>query len=136
MGAINLESDWGTKCTNVFAMAAEDLLVQRSEKAGLVVATENGVTIALDTALTAELEAEGLAREIVSKVQNLRKESNLEVVDRIKLSIAGDEAVAAAANNFADYIKNEVLAVEMTVAGGSGDVDLNGHKAALSLSKA
>ena len=120
----------------VFAMTAEDLLVQRSEKAGLVVATENGVTIALDTALTAELEAEGLAREIVSKVQNLRKESNLEVVDRIKLTVAGDENVVAAANSFADYIKNEVLAVEMTVEVGSGDVDLNGHMAALSLSKA
>jgi len=120
----------------VFDMTAEDLLVQRSEKAGLVVATENGVTIALDTALTAELEAEGLAREIVSKVQNLRKESNLEVVDRIKLAVAGDENVVAAANSFADYIKNEVLAVEMTVTAGSGDVDLNGHMAALSLSKA
>ncbi|MBO5924417.1 MAG: class I tRNA ligase family protein, partial [Lentisphaeria bacterium] len=120
----------------VFAMTAEDLLVQRSEKAGLVVATENGVTIALDTALTAELEAEGLAREIVSKVQNLRKETDLEVVDRIKLVVAGDENVIAAANSYADYIKNEVLAVEMTIEAGTGDVELNGHMAALTICKA
>ena len=119
-----------------FALSAEDLIVQRSEKAGLVVASESGVTIALETALTPELEAEGLAREIVSKVQNLRKENGLEVTDRIKLTIAGDAEVAAAANTHAEYIKNEVLAVEFAVTEGCGEVDLNGHKAALSLSKA
>ena len=119
-----------------FALSAEDLIVQRSEKAGLVVASESGVTIALETALTPELEAEGLAREIVSKVQNLRKENGLEVTDRIKLAIAGDADVVAAANTHAEYIKNEVLALELAVAEGCGEVDLNGHQAALSLSKA
>jgi isoleucyl-tRNA synthetase len=119
-----------------FALAAEDLLVQRSEKAGLVVATEDGVTIALDTALTPALESEGLARELVSKVQNLRKESGLEVVDRINLSVKGDAAVVAAANEFAEYIKNEVLALDMAIAEGAGEVELNGHMAEISLSKA
>jgi isoleucyl-tRNA synthetase len=119
-----------------FALTAEDLLVQRSEKAGLVVATESGVTIALDTALTAELEAEGLARELVSKVQNLRKESGFEVTDRIKVAVKADADVIAAAKTHGDYIKNEVLAVEMTVENGSGDVELNGHMAALTVCKA
>jgi isoleucyl-tRNA synthetase len=72
----------------------------------------------------------------VSKVQNLRKESGLEVVDRINLSIKGDAAVVAAANGFAEYIKNEVLAIDLIVAEGCGDIDLNGHKAELALSKA
>jgi len=85
------------------------------------------VTIALETALTPELEAEGLARELVSKVQNLRKESGLEVVDRIKLTVKGDAAVVAAAEKYADYIKNEVLALEMSAVDGSGEVDINGH---------
>jgi len=120
----------------VFTLSAEDLLVQRSEKAGLVVATENGVTIALDTALTPELEAEGLARELVSKVQNLRKESGLEVVDRIKLTVVGDAEVVAAAQAYGDYIKNEVLALDMTVSEGSGNVDINGRMADITLIKA
>ena len=54
----------------------------------------------------------------------------------IKLAIAGDADVVAAANTHAEYIKNEVLALELAVAEGCGEVDLNGHQAALSLSKA
>ena len=120
----------------VFALSSEDLLVQRSEKAGLVVATEGGVTIALDTALTPELEAEGMAREIVSKVQNLRKENGLDVTDRIKLTITGDAEVIKAAQQHEGYIKNEVLAIEMSVTEGCGEVDLNGHAAAISVIRA
>ncbi len=123
----------GTVC----ALAAEDLIVQRTEKAGLVVATEAGVTIALETALTPELEAEGLARELVSKVQNLRKESGLDVTDRIELAVSGDAAVLAAAETHREYIQSEVLAVAMTLqATESGDVELNGHTAAIALNRA
>ena len=120
-----------------FALRAEDILIQRTEKSGMVVATEGGVTIALETTLTPELEAEGLARELVSKVQNLRKESGLEVSDRIRLAVAGDDAVLAAVAAHKEYIANEVLALDIAVdPSAAGTVDLNGHMASLTLSRA
>ena len=120
-----------------FALHAEDILIRRTEKSGMVVATESGVTIALETTLTPELEAEGLAREAVSKVQNLRKESGLAVTDRIRLAIAGDAVLLAAVEAHRDYIAGEVLAVEVTTrCSDQGTVDLNGHMAEVTLTRA
>jgi isoleucyl-tRNA synthetase len=84
--------------------------------------------VGLETQLTPELVAEGLAREFVSHVQNMRKEADYEVTQRIKIELAGDDEMAAAANAYADYIKSETLAVEMKVSSGSGEIELNGHK--------
>ena len=71
---------------------------------------DRGLTVALDTSLTPELRQEGLSREIINKVQNLRKKSGLEVSDRIELSITGPEAIVAAMARIADRISNETLA--------------------------
>jgi isoleucyl-tRNA synthetase len=71
---------------------------------------ENGLTVALDTTLTDDLRQEGLCREIINKVQNLRKKSGLEVSDRIELSIRGEDTVQTAVTRFADRIQTETLA--------------------------
>ncbi len=116
-----------------FDVTAGDLLIQRTELPGLAVATGDGITIALDTALDDRLVAEGLAREAVSKIQNLRKESGLEVADRIEvLWHTGDAALSAALTQAAEYIAGEVLAVRFAPGEASGDewvrteLDING----------
>jgi isoleucyl-tRNA synthetase len=94
-------------------IGADDLTIQRKEKEGMTVANEGGVTIALDTKLSRELEEEGFAREFVSRVQNLRKDMDFEVSDRIVVKYSLDSDFKAALVNFEDYICNEVLAVEL-----------------------
>ena len=66
-------------------LSADDILIQRTEKEGMTVANEDDITVALDTRLSPELIQEGWAREIVSKLQNLRKELRFEVTDRIRV---------------------------------------------------
>ncbi|MBQ7667270.1 MAG: class I tRNA ligase family protein, partial [Kiritimatiellae bacterium] len=126
-------------------LAPEDVLVQRTEKAGLSVASEGDLSIALDTQLTPDLVAEGVAREFVSHVQTLRKEAGLEVSDRIKLSVSTDPEAELALGIFAGFVKGETLAVSFEIAssqtaakpeGCGSPCDLNGHAATVSLEKA
>jgi isoleucyl-tRNA synthetase len=84
--------------------------VQVSAKEGFAIAMEGGLFTILDTGLTPELISEGLAREFVSKVQQLRKQSGLEMMDRIKVCYQGDADVVAAVDAHRDYIMREVLA--------------------------
>jgi isoleucyl-tRNA synthetase len=77
---------------------------------GQLVGQENGVTVALDTALTDELKAEGLAREFVNRIQNLRKSAGFDVSDRIAATFSAGERVRAAVEGHADYVQAETLA--------------------------
>ena len=115
----------------------EDVLVQRQENEGLTVANDGDLTVALDPKLTPELVAEGIAREFVSHVQSLRKEADLDVADRIRVSVATDAEAAAALRAHAEFVKGETLAVAFDISeGGTGEADLNGHTAAIFLAKA
>jgi isoleucyl-tRNA synthetase len=88
------------------------------EGIGPFVATSGlGLTVAIDTTLDDELRAEGLCREIINKVQNLRKKSGLEVSDRIELAIEGPPVVLEAVSRFAERIARETLAVEIASTG-------------------
>ena len=110
-------------------ITADDLIIQREQKPGMTVATENGITIALDTNLNDELIAEGFARELVSKIQNLRKESGFDVADRITVTLKHSACDAAVAK-FTDYISTETLAEKITVCdeiAGSTTIDVNGE---------
>ena len=108
-------------------IGADDLIINREERPGLVAASESGVTIALETELTPELEAEGFARELVSKLQNLRKERDFEVTDRIIVKYHADEKVSAMLEAHRDYIASEVLALEFTAdASAASELDVNG----------
>ena len=96
-------------------IAVGDILIQRTEKPGLAVSTENGITVALDTVLTDELVREGYAREFVSRIQNLRKESGFEVSDRIYIFYSPDtDGIKTAVKKFRDYICRETLALDIT----------------------
>jgi isoleucyl-tRNA synthetase len=101
----------------------ESILVQRTEKSGLKVLNEGSLTVALDPEMTEELEREGLVRDIVRGVQNLRKETGLDVTDRIRLSVYGDDKVQSSVEDFIDYLSEETLAEELNwkeLSAGSG----------------
>jgi isoleucyl-tRNA synthetase len=99
--------------------------IRRAEKEGLKVLNEGSLTLALDTEITEELLTEGYVRDLVRGVQNLRKESGLEVTDRIKLSVAGDAELKKALEGFMEFVRSETLAsqvawVEGAAVPGSG----------------
>ncbi len=89
----------------------DEVMVAEEGVGAFVAAGGQGLTVALDTTLTEDLRREGLAREIINKVQNLRKKSGLEVSDRIELAISGPEAVLTAVSLFSERITSETLAL-------------------------
>ena len=115
------------------------VILQRTPREGLVVAAEENVIVALETALTPALVSEGLAREFVSKVQGLRKDADFEVTQRISITFWADDEVGTAVNAHRDTIMTEKLALAcLPIAGApAGEpVDLNGHPCHIMLSKA
>jgi len=117
-GTVSVQLDNG----DAIDIGMEDVVVQREEKEALSVANEGDVTVALDTRLDDELIGEGWAREIVSRLQNMRKDAALEVTDRITVIYELPPEAAAAAATFADYIRNETLAVRLEP-GECGDAE-------------
>lgn len=91
----------------------EDVLIERNEKEGLSVINLGSLTIALDTNLTQDLIEEGIARQFIRHVQNLRKNKDLNVTDRINVFYEAPENISLALNNWADSIKQETLAIEL-----------------------
>ena len=106
-----------------------------SAKEGFAVAMENNVFTILDTTLNKELIDEGLARELISKVQQLRKQNDFEMMDNIKILINADEEVAAAVETHKDYIMKETLALEIETAADLKEYDLNGHKTGIDVER-
>ena len=96
---------------------------------------ENNVFTILDTTLTPELVDEGLARELVSKVQQLRKQADYEMMDNIVITVDADEEVKAAIEKHEDYIKSETLAVELKNGTCEKSYDLNGHKTGIQVAR-
>ena len=120
------------------AVGLEGIAIQREEREGLIVITEQGFTVALDTELDEDLLQEGLARELVNRIQTLRKESELDVTDRIRLQLAGSPAVLAAAEAHREYICRETLAVSLDMVSANGalkPVTLNEEEAAIGLER-
>ncbi len=123
-GEVELDLD-GQKYT-----VTKDYLDIRIEaKEGFAVAMENNVFVILDTTLDQELIDEGLARELISKVQQMRKAENFEMMDNINIYVNCDVDVKAAVEKHMDYIKSETLAAELEFCDAEMDkYDLNGHK--------
>ena len=109
--------------------------VKISAKDGFAVAMENNVFTILDTTVTPELAEEGLAREIVSKIQQLRKQNDYEMMDNIKIYVEADDEVKAAVESYKDYIMNETLAVSIEDKNGLDTFDINGYKTGLGVEK-
>jgi isoleucyl-tRNA synthetase len=126
-----------------FTLQAEELEVFEEAREGLVVQGDGTFTAALDPTLDESLRREGLARELVNRIQRLRKESGLHITDRIALGISGGGEVTAAAEVFEPFITKETLAREYRVGSGEGsagfdfeaDVDLDGQAAKIGLSR-
>lgn len=94
----------------------EDFEIQTQDIPGWLVANDGNLTVALDITLTDELKEEGIAREFVNRIQNLRKDSGLEVTDRILLTIKSDGKINTAIKNNLDYICSETLADDLRLA--------------------
>lgn len=88
----------------------EDFEITAEDIPGWQVATDGALTVALDVTITPKLEAEGMARDIVNRIQNIRKDRDFEVTDRIVVKLQQHEAVQPAIEQFSDYIKSETLA--------------------------
>jgi isoleucyl-tRNA synthetase len=124
------------------ALEPGDLTVHRRARGDVVVESDGEVVAAIDPALTDELRREGLAREVVSRVQRLRRDAGYRVTDRIELWLDGDEVVREAAARHADYIAGETLAESLLLEGAAPaadlvrEVDLDGLRATIAVRRA
>ena len=133
-GAITFEVD-GVQVS----LSEEDLLISTEKKDGFVTEADNYVTVVLDTNLTEELIEEGFVLEVISKIQTMRKDSNFEVMDHIKIAVTGNEKLGKIVMDNKDAIATKVLADEMTTEGAfaiSKEWTVNGEKVTISLEKA
>jgi isoleucyl-tRNA synthetase len=123
------------------ALRPEDLEVVQEASGAWIVKGEGAFTVALDPAVDDELRAEGIARELVNRIQRLRKDAGLEITDRVELAIAGPDGVQSAARAYEDFIAGETLAVAVSHGDervGEGfphvrDVDIDGILARIAL---
>ena len=113
----------------------DDLTILHRATGSLVVQEQHGYFAALDPAISPELKREGLARELISRVQRMRRDANLAVSDRIRLSIAGDAAVLEAAKAHREWIADEVLATTLAVGSENGDSVMAAVNAAMQANK-
>ena len=116
-------------------IAKDFIEVRIQAKEGFAVAMENNVFTILDTTLSPALVEEGLVRELVSKVQQLRKRENFEMMDRIRLEIEADQEVQAAASLHMAYIKKETLTDDFVFGEAEERFDLNGHETGIRVEK-
>ncbi len=118
-----------------YSITKEMIDVKINAKDGFAVAMENNIFTILDTNISKELEDEGYAREIVSKVQQLRKQANFEMMDNIKIYLNTDEEVKNAVGIYNSYITKETLATEIIWEEKGSSYDINGHKAFIDVEK-
>ena len=119
-------------------LTKEDLLIDMAQMDGYVSEGDNEATVVLDTNLTQELIEEGFVREIISKIQTMRKEAGFEVMDKIKIYETGSEKVTEILKKFGDNIKSEVLAVDLILGSTQGYVkewNINGENVVLGVEK-
>ena len=132
-GALKLDS-----ISTEVVLLEEDLLITMVQMEGYVTEGDNTVTVVLDTNLSKELLEEGFVREIISKIQTMRKEAGFEVMDHIAISYVADEKVTEIFEKYGDDIKSEVLGVSITsgnLVGYEKDWNINGEKVQLSVEK-
>ena len=115
---------------------AVDVDIISEDIPGWLVANEGALTVALEVELTDELKNEGMARELINRIQNIRKDSGLEITDRIEVIISPNDEVKNALNAFADYVKTQVLANEIRIEDNIGtEVDFDDFKLNISITK-
>jgi isoleucyl-tRNA synthetase len=106
---------------DTYELNLEDFEITAENIPGLKVAADRGLTVALDVELTEVLLQEGLAKEIVNRIQNLRKDQDFEITDRIEVKISSHPSVEAALSNFGEYVRQEVLANSIEISDFEGE---------------
>ena len=130
-GFINLDIEG-----NAVKVEAADVDIISEDIPGWLVSNEGNLTVAMEVELTDELRNEGMARELINRIQNLRKDGGLEITDRIKVTVSDAEPVKKAVESFGDYIKTQVLADSISLAANDGqEVDLDVVKVNISIEK-
>jgi isoleucyl-tRNA synthetase len=95
--------------SNTLTLSLEDVEISSQDIEGWLVANSNGITVALDITISEELKLEGIARELINRIQNIRKDSGFEVVDKIKVHLQKNTELEKAVLANEDYIKSETL---------------------------
>ena len=119
-------------------LSKDDVLIEMTQKEGFVASSDKGITVVLDTNLTPELIEEGFVREIISKIQTMRKDAGFEVMDHIAVTYEADEKLSNVFEKFGDEIKTEVLAVSIKsgeLKGYEKDWKINGEAVKLAVEK-
>ena len=98
-----------------FELTLDEVVINSTDMPGWQVTSENGITVALDLTITDALEQEGVAREIVNKIQNLRKTKDFQVTDYIDVTLSHSDKINVAIEAFNDYIRGEILAQSITI---------------------
>jgi isoleucyl-tRNA synthetase len=135
-GALRIELDGET-----VEVGAEEVEINEEARGELIVESDGGYTVALESTIDEALLLEGLARELVNRIQRLRRDRGFEVADRIRLSIRADDEVLRAVAAHRDYIAGETLAVAIAVATHDGEdasgteVELDGRSVWISMSR-
>ena len=115
---------------------AVDVDIISEDIPGWLVANEGALTVALEVELTDELKNEGMARELINRIQNIRKESGLEITDRIIVTLSPNDDVEKAVNAFGEYVKTQVLADSIVIAANDGqEVDFDDFKLNINITK-
>ena len=123
---------------NKVELTEEDLLIETAQTEGYVTESEGETAVVLDTNLTPELIEEGFVREIISKVQTMRKEAGFEVMDKIAVSYQADDKIRQIFEKYGDEIGKEVLAEKVTAGALTGyekEWNINGEKVVLAVEK-
>ena len=121
-----------------FEVSEELVMINTDAKEGFNVTIENNLFVILDTTLNQELLNEGFAREFISKIQQMRKNNEYEMMDNIEIKYSGDEDITKAVEEFADYIKSETLALKLESVEATDELEtcnLNGHDTGIVLKR-
>ncbi len=132
-GSLTLELPSGT-----VVLQTEDLLIETEQRDGFYTVSDRGITVAIDTTLTKELIEEGFVRELISKIQTMRKEAGFNVTDHISVTLSGSDKVAEIALNKKNDIAGDTLTDSLTAANPDGYVkewDINGEKVSIGVKK-
>ncbi len=137
-GDFILNADYEQEKENPIHLTPEDIEISTNEIPGFEVAIKGNLTVALDIILTENLKNEGFAREFINRIQNLRKESNFELTDKIVVNLLDDAAARIPITEFNDYICAEILADTLEFVPKLTDgitIDVNNHSLKVTVTK-
>jgi len=123
---------------NSVTLSLEDVEISSQDIEGWLVANSNGITVALDITISPELKQEGIARELVNRIQNIRKDTGFEVTDKVKVHLRKNDTLEIAVKANEDYIKSEtlteILVFEETIESGT-EIDFDGITTKITITK-